>query len=76
MNVRKGGWRYQGKVVQVSWLSVERREQGSEEVAYTRVSFMDMETWGGSFIICPLAKTDLEWDIGQRVEVLDEHGVI
>lgn len=38
---------------------------------------MDMETWGGSFIICPLAKTDLEWDIGQRrVEVLDEHGVI
>ena len=39
--------------------------------------FMDTETWGGSFIICPLAKTDLEWDVGhRRVEVLDECGVI
>ena len=40
-------------------------------------SVMDTETRDGSFIICLLAKTDLEWDIGhRRVEVLDECGVI
>lgn len=63
--------------MQVSWLSVERRAK-VQEVA-TPGRFMDMETWGGSFIICPQGKNRL--GMGHRaekgVEVLDdEHGVI